>query len=578
MKKTIIYIGAAVLIGFGIGYLIFGGSSMSTSAEIHTHDEGAPSSEIWTCSMHPQIRQPEPGKCPICGMDLIPAAAEGTETGMNEVKMTKNAMALANIQTLVIGGEVAMDDGVVTLSGKIKMNEETTAIQASYFDGRIERLFVDFTGQEVRKGQMLATLYAPNLIAAQQELITAASLRETQPALYSAVRNKLKLWKLTEDQINAIEASGTVRENFPVYATVSGTVSEKLAAEGDYVKQGQPILKVSNLNTVWADFDAYESQIPNFKIGQEISVVSAAYPNREIPATISFVDPMLDTKTRTVTVRTVLKNSDGALKPGMFVKGKIRGTSARSENGVVVPASAILWTGERSLVYVKTHPHEPIFEMREVTLGNRNGEFYTVVSGLETGEEIVVNGTFTIDAAAQLQGKRSMMNEPGGRTSVGHDHGTMTGAMGGVNSLLSQGSQVQAGKLLASYMELKDALVNSDPARVRELAQLALKDLKALKKASGKEAQPFMESVEKNLASMSNSSDLKEQRTHFVTLSDQMIKMAVELDDKDHTLYVQYCPMANQDKGAQWLSWQKEIRNPYYGDAMLTCGEVRRAL
>ncbi len=578
MKKTIIYIGAAVLIGFGIGYLIFGGSSMSTSAEIHTHDEGAPSSEIWTCSMHPQIRQPEPGKCPICGMDLIPAAAEGTETGMNEVKMTKNAMALANIQTLVIGGEVAMDDGVVTLSGKIKMNEETTAIQASYFDGRIERLFVDFTGQEVRKGQMLATLYAPNLIAAQQELITAASLRETQPALYSAVRNKLKLWKLTEDQINAIEASGAVRENFPVYATVSGTVSEKLAAEGDYVKQGQPILKVSNLNTVWADFDAYESQIPNFKIGQEISVVSAAYPNREIPATISFVDPMLDTKTRTVTVRTVLKNSDGALKPGMFVKGKVRGTSARSENGVVVPASAILWTGERSLVYVKTHPHEPIFEMREVTLGNRNGEFYTVVSGLETGEEIVVNGTFTIDAAAQLQGKRSMMNETGGRTSVGHDHGTMTGAMGGVNSLLSQGSQVQAGKLLASYMELKDALVNSDPARVRELAQLALKDLKALKKASGKEAQPFMESVEKNLASMSNSSDLKEQRTHFVTLSDQMIKMAVELDDKDHTLYVQYCPMANQDKGAQWLSWQKEIRNPYYGDAMLTCGEVRRAL
>ncbi len=578
MKKTIIYIGAAVLIGFGIGYLIFGGNSMSTSAEIHTHDEGAPSSEIWTCSMHPQIRQPEPGKCPICGMDLIPAAAEGTETGMNEVKMTKNAMALANIQTLVIGGEVAMDDGVVTLSGKIKMNEETTAIQASYFDGRIERLFVDFTGQEVRKGQMLATLYAPNLIAAQQELITAASLRETQPALYSAVRNKLKLWKLTEDQINAIEASGTARENFPVYATVSGTVSEKLAAEGDYVKQGQPILKVSNLNTVWADFDAYESQIPNFKIGQEISVVSAAYPNREIPATISFVDPMLDTKTRTVTVRTVLKNSDGALKPGMFVKGKVRGTSARSENGVVVPASAILWTGERSLVYVKTHPHEPIFEMREVTLGNRNGEFYTVVSGLETGEEIVVNGTFTIDAAAQLQGKRSMMNETGGRTSVGHDHGTMTGAMGGVNSLLSQGSQVQAGKLLASYMELKDALVNSDPARVRELAQLALKDLKALKKASGKEAQPFMESVEKNLASMSNSSDLKEQRTHFVTLSDQMIKMAVELDDKDHTLYVQYCPMANQDKGAQWLSWQKEIRNPYYGDAMLTCGEVRRAL
>jgi len=132
------------------------------------------------------------------------------------------------------------------------VNEEANATQASYFDGRIERLNVNYEGQEISKGQLLATIYSPELVAAQQELLTAASLKETQPELYNAVRNKLKLWKLSEKQINTIEASGKVTENFPVYATVSGTVSEVMSAEGDYVKKGQPIAKVSNLNTVWA--------------------------------------------------------------------------------------------------------------------------------------------------------------------------------------------------------------------------------------------------------------------------------------------------------------------------------------
>lgn len=550
---------------------------MNTDAD-HVHEEGMPTTEVWTCSMHPQIRQAEPGQCPICGMDLIPADTEGADVGLNEVKMTKNAMALANIQTMVVGSKTEVEDGVVTLSGKIKMNEDATAIQASYFDGRIEKLYVDFPGQVVRKGQLLATLYAPGLIAAQQELITAASLKETQPALYSAVRNKLKLWKLTEEQINAIESSGSVRENFPVYATVSGTVSEKLAAEGDYIKQGQPILKVSNLNTVWADFDAYESQISRFALGQDMKVASTAYPNREIPATISFIDPVLDSKTRTVTVRTTLNNADGSLKPGMFVKGKISGRIARTEKEIMIPATAVLWTGERSLVYVKTDPFEPVFEMREVTLGNRNGDFYGVVSGIGEGDEIVVNGTFTIDAAAQLQGKKSMMNDAGGTTTMGHDHGAMTGGSGKAHSLLTEASQSEAMTLLETYMKLKDALVKSDSEKVKEYAGMLQKNLSALMKVTAEDARSFMKKLENKLDALAGSSDLEGQRRHFVILSEQMIMIAMELEDKEQPVYVQYCPMANQDKGAQWLSWQREIRNPYYGDAMLTCGEVRREL
>jgi len=418
MNKNILYIGIAVLVGLLGGWLIFGGSaneSMSNKdgsdmSDGHNHS-GESSEEIWTCSMHPQIMQPEPGDCPICGMDLIPTESGVDGLALNEIKMTKNAMALADVRTSVVGNEMAENDGTISLSGKIKMNEEENAVQASYFDGRIERLNINFEGQEVRKGQLLATIFAPNLVAAQQELITASSLKESQPALYNAVRNKLKFWKLSESQINSIEESGKVRENFPIYATVSGTVSEKMTSEGDYVKQGQPIVKVSNLNSVWAEFDAYENQISEFKKGQKIKITTNAYPNKEFDATVSFIDPVLNTQTRTVTVRANLKNSEGTFKPGMFVTGKVESKSINSEAQLSIPASAVMWTGERSLVYLKTNPNEPIFQMQEVTLGNRVGDIFSVVSGLQSGDEIVTNGTFTVDAAAQLQGKKSMMNQ-----------------------------------------------------------------------------------------------------------------------------------------------------------------------
>lgn len=421
MNKNILYIVLAALVGLFAGWLIFGQSPNNNMTEEHDHAQEMESGQMWTCSMDTQVMQPESGSCPICGMDLIPAESSGEGLAINEIKMTKNAMALANVRTTIVGNEMAANDVAISISGKIKMNEEENAIQASYFDGRIEKLNVNFEGQELKKGQLLATIYAPNLVAAQQELITAASLKESQPSLYKAVRNKLKLWKLSESQINAIEESGKVRENFPIYTTVSGTVSEKMASEGDYIKQGQPIVKVSNLNSVWAEFDAYENQISQFKKGQKVKIATNAYPDKEFDATISFIDPVLNTQTRTITLRATLKNKEGVFKPGMFVKGKVQGNSENSSEHLTIPASSVMWTGERSLVYVKTNPNEPVFEMREVTLGNRNGEMFTVVSGLDNGDEIVTNGTFTVDAAAQLQGKKSMMNHEGGKTMTGHE-------------------------------------------------------------------------------------------------------------------------------------------------------------
>jgi Cu(I)/Ag(I) efflux system membrane fusion protein len=419
MKKNIISIGLALIGGLVAGYLIFGGNSYDGAVSEHNHNQESKSGEMWTCSMHPQIMQPEPGDCPICGMDLIPMESETDGLAENQFKMSVNAVALANISTTKVGFSTSGDSSL-KLSGTIEENEKAVATQASYFDGRIEKLFINFEGEEVRNGQRLATIYSPELVSAQQELITASSLKESQPALYTAVRNKLKLWKLTEKQIQQIEQSGQIQENFPVYANVSGTVSEIMVEAGNYVKQGSPLFKIANLNTVWAVFDAYENQVSLLKEGQNIGIVTKAYPDKKFDAKISFINPVLNSATRTVEVRAVLNNPKGELKPGMFVAGVLGLTQKSEDDTIIIPESAVLWTGERSVVYLKTDLNNPVFEMREITLGNAINGGYVVLSGLENGDEIVTNGTFTVDAAAQLQGKKSMMNHTGGKTLTGH--------------------------------------------------------------------------------------------------------------------------------------------------------------
>ncbi|PWL38399.1 efflux RND transporter periplasmic adaptor subunit [Flagellimonas aquimarina] len=586
MKRNIIYIVIAAIVGLGVGYFLFGESNTETM-EMTEHNHSPENGQMWTCSMHPQIMQPEAGDCPICGMDLIPADAGADGLSPEQFKMTANAMALANIRTTVVGDTEGDNDNTISLSGKIAVNEEAMAVQASYFDGRIERLNVNYEGQAIRKGQLLATIYSPELVAAQQELLTAASLRESQPQLYSAVRNKLKLWKLSDNQINSIESSSKVKENFPVYATVSGTVSEVMSSEGDYLKKGQPIVKVSNLNTVWAEFDVYESQLSQFKKGQKISIAANAYPNKTFDGEVTFIDPVLDNTTRTVTIRATLSNQKDMFKPGMFVSGKIESGLVTPQASLLVPSSAIMWTGERSLVYVKANGDEPIFEMREVMLGARSGDQIEVANGLDYGEEIVTNGTFTVDAAAQLQGKKSMMNKTGGKTMTGHEghmgmlennsSSDISGEM--MKIKFSDGFQKDFEAALPAYLKLKDALVSGDApktsmdaiATLEILKKLDLSDTGAMEKAHVNKSIEMLEAIAKK-------EDLENQRIHFVILNENIVAIASNLDSLDNTLYVQKCPMANNNRGAVWLSTENEIRNPYFGDAMLTCGSVVKIL
>lgn len=584
MTKSRLYVVLALLLGLLLGFLLFGRSETDTKPENsnHTH-ESSTVNKKWTCSMHPQIVKSTPGDCPICGMALIPL--EMNSEGLTDVQftLTKTAEALANIKTVTITGNATLNPEL-TLSGKIVVNEDETAIQPAHFNGRLEQLYVTSIGQTVRKGQLVASVYSPELINAQQELITAYKLKESQPELYKAVRGKFKNWMINDTQLKTIEQTGAVISKFNIYAHISGTVSEINVNEGDHIMDGKSIFKVANLNSVWAEFDAYENQISALQIGQELQVSTKAYPNQKVATTISFIDPVLNTNTRTVKVRAVLKNADAMYKPGMFVVGNIITPKLSNSSGIFVPASAVLWTGKRSVVYLKTEPNSSVFEMREVILGNKLADQYQVLEGLEIGDDIVVNGTFTVDAAAQLQGKSSMMNRL--KTQYKQVEQSKAQRLEDNQESFKQltGFKDEVNTILLAYIDVKNALVESDSVLATDKAKVMLKQLMNTSESDLKSsvlAQEFYNSIEgdleRSLNALIGSKTIEEIRFHFLEVS-WAAKILVERFGAVQKVFVQFCPMANNNSGGYWLSLDQKIKNPYYGSKMLGCGENDKIL
>jgi len=455
-----IVIGITLIIGLFLGKWFFGtGSSESASSMDAMEHEGH--SAVWTCSMHPQIRMNEPGQCPICGMDLIPATTSGRKDGdmegmedMTAVHLSEHAMKLANVQTMVVGE--GGSNGMLRLTGKVEADERRVFAQATHVAGRVEELLVNFTGEKVAKGQALAKLYAPELVTAQEELLQAHRIREAQPQLYASARVKLRNWKLSDAQIDAVISSGTASGLVTIQADVSGIVLEKRAELGDYLQRGEALYQIADLSQVWVLFDVYESDLGSVRKGDVVSFTIRSLPGESFEGTISFVDPIVDPNARVARARVEVQNAKDHLKPGMFVTGEIKTTSKGTDGNLVVPRSAILWTGQRSVVYVKDSTAEHgLFRMREVTLGAVMGNDQVIASGLRAGDEVVVNGTFTVDAAAQLSGAPSMMSPEGGPAPTGHQHG------GSPKASESKGSATTPVKEHAEHRAKEGALATS---------------------------------------------------------------------------------------------------------------------
>ena len=457
------------LIGGALGVSFFRG-----------HGSDAPvladGTQVWTCSMHPQVRLPKPGKCPICSMPLIPAKPGAKSTGTNAagtaasesmLELSDHARAMASVATAVVERRPLTQE--IRAVGKVQYNETTLAVINSRVDGYIERLYVDFTGVDVQPGDHLVDLYSPDLIVAQQELLIALENRASTNLIESA-RLKLLRWGLTLAQVDDLTQHRKISERVTLFSPSRGTVTERMAVQKGMVKAGEMLFRLANLDSVWLYFDVYESELGRVQYGQLVDLTTEAHPGRTFSGRIWFINPVLTEESRTVKVLLNIANTDHALKPGMFASAVIRipllSDGRAAPTGVAgqfacpmhplvlqpqpgqcklcgmaltqipgstlqlqpdelkvlaVPVAAVLDSGVRTLVYVERAKGQ--FAPVEVKLGSRAGDFYPVLSGLNGGEQVAVRGNFLLDSQFQVQGLPSLFYPQGQATVSGHQHG-----------------------------------------------------------------------------------------------------------------------------------------------------------
>lgn len=476
-RVVIIVLGAVALIAAVTGFLFFrSGEGKATTTE-------ATSGEVWTCSMHPQIRMSKPGKCPICEMPLIRAAGtkkksadehsqHGPDANIDEThptfQLSEHARSMASVETVTVERRALTNE--MRAVGKIQYNETALAAVVSRVDGYVERLYVDYTGVQVNPGDHLVDIYSPDLVVAQQELLVALSSGASNSSLVEASRLKLLRFGLTEKQVNDLIQNRKVSERVTLFSPIQGTVTEKMVVQKNAVKAGDVLYRLANLESVWVYLDVYEYELAWVRPGQLVEFTSEAFPGETFTGRIWFVNPVLTEETRTVKVLVNISNTDQKLRPGMFVSATIRvpllANGQPAPTGVegqftcpmhpniiqpeagkcpicgmelvqipgnpnqpteqdreilAVPTLAVLDSGVRKLVYVERARGE--YMPVEVTLGPRAGNFYPVLKGLKGGERVVVRGNFLLDSQFQIGGLPSLFYKEGEVAPAGHQHG-----------------------------------------------------------------------------------------------------------------------------------------------------------
>jgi len=293
--------------------------------------------------------------------------------------------------------------------GKVEVDETRLAFVNTKIAGWVKKLFVNFTGDRVVKGQPLLSIYSPDLVTAQEEYLLAlrsrttvsggiAEVQASQLSLVDSSKRRLLLWDITEEQIAGLEKTGKTQTEMTINAPLSGIVLEKMVLDGAYIIPGMNLYKIADLATVWIIADVYEYEVPLVKVGQQVRLTQPYSSGAALHATVSFINPVLDPMTRTVKVRIAVQNPGLVLKPDMFVNVEI---AASSRTRLVIPRSAVLDSGTRQIVYVEKEPG--VFELRNVTLGARGENEVEVLSGIKKGERVVTSGNFLIDSESQLQ-------------------------------------------------------------------------------------------------------------------------------------------------------------------------------
>ena len=589
---------------------------------------GATSGSIFTCPMHPQIRQPSPGRCPICGMALVPASSSAANVDELAVKIEPAQRRLANIQTAK--AESSPLEATLQTVGSIAIDESRQATISAYIDGRIERLFADYTGVAIKKGDHLAVVYSPQLFSAQVEFVEARraanaagglpAVRQVQEALATNTRKRLKEFGMTDEQLAELERSGAAQSRLTIYAPQGGTVVEKPAVEGNYMKAGDPIYRVADLSTVWLMLQLFPEDATRIRFGQRVEAVAQSLPGEKLVGRVAFVDPTVSPKTRSVGVRVELLN-DGRLRPGDYAEAFItlpigqRGEVydadlankwispmhpqiIRDKSGqcpicgmdlvptsrygytaepvaqpssLHVPRSAVLMAGGNSVVYVETKPG--LFEIRPVSLGPILRNRVVILDGVKAGEEVATAGNFLIDSQMQLAGKPSLIDPTRAIAKIKERHGPLAFEKVAITQIGGDiGTSLE--ELYAAYFQVQQAL-SSDKKPPESAAKSLSQAASTL--AADKSLPDAAAKLTREVAATSehlHHLDIAEARKTFKTISRAVVTLASQVRsegaEKSFTHF--YCPMVPGGEG-DWLQSGGELANPYFGSEMLRCGE-----
>jgi Cu(I)/Ag(I) efflux system membrane fusion protein len=381
--------------------------------------QSAPAREQWQCPMHPSVVQDHPGDCPVCGMKLV--KVEGA-SGDGPAPEGMAGVTIDVARQQLIGLEVAhVEKGPVgaTLrtTGRVAVDETRIHHVNVKFNGFMDRVYADFIGRPVKRGEPLFSIYSPELVAAQDEYLLALRTRKSLggsgslgadgDALVESARRKLELWDVPPSEIERIERSGKPSRTLTFFSPASGVLTKKDVVPGMRVSAGDMPFEIVDLSRVWVLADAYETDLGAVKVGMPASLTLKAFPNRTFQGRVAFIDPILDPKTRTAKVRVEVPNPSGEIRPEMFGEVVLRGTA---RTGLRIPADAVIHSGTQTVVFVALPNGK--FQPREVRLGASDGQHVEVLSGVEAGDGVVTRANFLVDSESRL--RASLAALPGG--------------------------------------------------------------------------------------------------------------------------------------------------------------------
>lgn len=413
-KAVVIAVVAALALAIGVYATLSAGHSGSAIAKEDVY---------YTCPMHPSVQKDKPGVCPVCGMALVRKSAhqdldKAQLEHIEAISLSPTQRVMANITTAAVERKRLLRK--VPAFGSIDVAEPNNRRISMRFSGRVERLYVEYTGQIVHKGDPVADIYSPEAITAQQEFLLALEsqeqLRDVDAAraneLLDMAREKLLRWGFTAQQVEQLSRERTVHRVLTVYSPVNGTVTKKNVDLQKYVMTGDALFDVADLSSVWVVMEVYDKDIRFVKVGQTAQISTEAFPGETFSGAISFIDPVVNPETRTIRVRAVFANHTGKLRPGTFVKAQI---VVPVVSALVVPASAIIATGARNVVWVETSPNT--FVPRDVVVGASTETYTEVLRGVSEGEHVAETGGFLMDSESELR-------RPSGTESHGALHAT----------------------------------------------------------------------------------------------------------------------------------------------------------